>query len=57
MARELCTCKGPIVVIDSDLHTKEGSLKIDQTFKFGCRNKNCDKYNVAIRTETVAVNY
>lgn len=55
--RELCSCKSPIISIDSHLTEPDSNGKIDQIQEMGCRNKNCPKYNMSIRIVRDPVNY
>ncbi|WP_373005358.1 hypothetical protein [Sulfurimonas sp.] len=48
--RELCICGKPIMIMDSRLETEIGTLDIQQVQKFGCLDKKCDKFQVAIKT-------
>ena len=57
MARELCSCKSPIISIDSHCTEPDTSGHIDQIQKYGCRNPECPMYNVPIRQSKHPVNY
>lgn len=57
MARELCTCRSPIISIDSYCTEPDANGHIDQIQKFGCLNKDCPKYKVPIRQTKTSVNY
>ena len=57
MARELCSCKSPIISIDSHCTEPDASGHIDQIQKYGCRNPECPMYNVPIRQSKHPVNY
>jgi len=57
MARELCSCKSPIISIDSYCTEPDENGHIDQIQKYGCLNKECIKYKVVIRDSKTPVNY
>ena len=54
MSRELCQCRKPIISIDSYIENDEHGHMI-QVQKYGCRNKECSMYNVAIRETRVNI--
>ncbi len=49
MSREVCSCRSPIIVIDSYTEIDDDKT-VYQVQELGCRNKDCPKYDVSIRT-------
>lgn len=53
MARELCTCKKPIISLNSYIEDKGEHKYLIQ--EYGCNNPKCDRYKVVIRKSESAI--